>query len=63
MARIFVIALAEVQRRSDSRESIRVPITSALLEIYGPDVEDEALANLVEAMLPIEVQALGLSDR
>lgn len=45
----------------DPGEDLRVPIASALLEIYGARVEDEALAALVEAMLPIELRALGLS--
>jgi hypothetical protein len=44
----------------DPGHDLRVPIASALLEIYGSTLEDEALASLVEAMLPIERRTLGL---
>ena len=33
---------------------------SALLELYADRASDEELAGLVEAMLPIELRALGL---
>jgi len=56
-------AALRLYEAGDPGHDLRVPIASALLEIYGPDVEDDALANLVEAMLPIEVKALGLQDR
>lgn len=44
----------------DPGDDLRVPIASALLELYGDQAEDEELAALVEAMLPIELRALGL---
>jgi hypothetical protein len=47
----------------DPGHDLRVPIVSALLEIYGPCVNDEELAALVEAMLPVEAHALGLGGR
>jgi hypothetical protein len=44
----------------DPGRDLRVPIASALLEIYGTSLEDEEIANLVETMLPVEIRALGL---
>jgi hypothetical protein len=35
-------------------EDLRVPIAFALLEVYGADLPDAELADLVEAMIPIE---------
>jgi hypothetical protein len=44
----------------DPGADLRVPIAAALLDIYGTAVGDDDLADLVEAMLPIEARSLGL---
>jgi hypothetical protein len=49
----------------DPGEDVRVPIASALLELYDDrddPVDDEELAALVEAMLPLELLALGVGQ-
>jgi hypothetical protein len=40
-------------------DDLRVPVAAALLEIYGVDEAEEYLADLVEAMLPIEARELA----
>jgi len=44
----------------DRGEDLRVPIALALVSLYGSDVSDALLADLVEAMLPIEERELCL---
>ena len=44
-------------------EDLRVPIAVAIVEAYSNTVEDETLAQLIEAMLPIESASLGLVPR
>jgi hypothetical protein len=39
-------------------DDLRVPVASALIEIYGVDAPEEHIATLVEAMLPIEEREL-----
>lgn len=39
-------------------DDLRVPVASALVEIYGVDEPEEHIAELVEAMLPIEEREL-----
>lgn len=39
-------------------DDLRVPVASALVEIYGVDQPEERIAELVEAMLPIEEREL-----
>jgi len=56
-------AALRLYEAGDPGHDLRVPIVSALLEIYGPRVNDEELAALVEAMLPVEAHALGLRGR
>ena len=53
-------AALRLYEAGDPGHDLRVPIAAALLDIYGSDLEDEELARLVEAMLPIELMALGL---
>jgi hypothetical protein len=43
----------------DPGQDLRVPVACALLEFY-PEAPDEELAALIEAMLPVELAALGL---
>jgi hypothetical protein len=42
----------------DPGQDLRVPVAHAMLELY-PEAPDEELAALVEAMLPVELGALG----
>lgn len=42
-------------------EDLRVAIAYALLEVYGVELPDDALADLLEAMLPIEVGGVVVS--
>ncbi len=44
----------------DPGDDLRVPIAHVMVEVYDGKVDDEGLADLVEAMLPIEAKALGL---
>ena len=53
-------AALRLYEAGDSGHDLRVPIAAAALEIYGERLDDEELASLVEAMLPIEQRALGL---
>jgi hypothetical protein len=48
---------------NDPGHDFRVPIATALLEIYETRIADEELAAMVEAMLPIEIVALGLGPK
>ena len=45
----------------DPGDDLRVPIALAIVEIYSGALDDELLAELVEAMLPIEAASLGLA--
>jgi hypothetical protein len=56
-------AAVRLYRAGDPGHDLRVPIAAALLEIYASGVGDEELAGLVEAMLPVELGALGLRGR
>lgn len=58
--RAMARAALHLYERRDPGDDLRVPIASALLELYGDQADDEELAALVEAMLPIELRALGL---
>jgi hypothetical protein len=48
-------------------DDLRVPIATALIELYGDELDDRAIADAVEIMLPIEMaelaQVLGESPR
>lgn len=39
-------------------DDLRVPVASALVELYGIDAPEEHIAELVEAILPIEEREL-----
>jgi hypothetical protein len=56
-------AAAKLYEAGDPGEDLRVPIALALVEIYSERVEDEEVAALVEAMLPIEAASLGFAAR
>jgi hypothetical protein len=47
-----------LQRSGAPWRDLRLPIASALVELY-PDLEDEEIARAVEAMLPIARRGLG----
>lgn len=38
---------------------LRIPIASALLELYGDDLDNEAIVELVAIMLPVEIAELS----
>ncbi len=38
----------------DDGADLRVPIADALVELYGTEVSDEVLADMIEVLLPIE---------
>ena len=61
--RAMAKAAVKLYDDDDPGEDLRVPIALALLEAYGGAIDDETLASLVEAMLPIESASLGLSGR
>jgi hypothetical protein len=53
--------MARAARRlsgGDRDEDLRVPIASALVEIYGDDLDDESLVDAIRAILPIELAEL-----
>ena len=54
-------AALRLYHAGDPGHDLRVPIASALVEIYQTEVADEELAAMVEAMLPIEIASLGLN--
>ncbi len=56
-------AAVALYEKGDAGDDIRVPIALALLEAYADKLDDETLAELVDAMLPIELAALGLGPR
>jgi hypothetical protein len=56
-------AAAALYEAGDPGDDLRVPIALALLEGYRAKVQDEILAELVEAMLPIELVSLGFVQR
>jgi hypothetical protein len=47
-----------LRAESDDGADLRVPITVALLELYGDELTDRELARVVEAILPIEAREL-----
>ena len=49
--------------QGDPGDDLRVPIVLALLDAYRGELDDENLAELVEAMLPIETASLGIAPR
>jgi hypothetical protein len=54
-------AMARAAQRLYGRgqEDLRAPIASALIELYGDDIDDESIAEAIQAMLPIEVEELA----
>jgi hypothetical protein len=56
-------AAAKLYEAGDPGEDLRVPIALAIVDAYAESVDDDIASELVEAMLPIEAAALGLSPR
>lgn len=56
-------AAIKLYGEGDEGEDLRVPIALAMVEKYSRTLDDEMLAPLVEAMLPIETASLGLGPR
>jgi hypothetical protein len=54
-------AAVELYDQGDPGDDLRVPIALAMLGLYSTSVDDETLAELVEAMLPVELASLGLA--
>ena len=52
---------ARLYEAGDPGADLRVPIALAMLDTYGSELDEELLAGLIEAMLPIETTSLGLS--
>jgi hypothetical protein len=51
-------AAARLYREQGDGNDLRMPIACALVELYGVNTPDQAIAVLVEAMLPIEADEL-----
>lgn len=58
--RAMARAAVKLYDAGDPGEDLRVPIALALLESYADGLDDEVLAEMIEAMLPIEAASLGL---
>jgi hypothetical protein len=58
--RAMARAAAKLYEAGDPGDDLRVPIALALFESYQHEIEDEVLADFVEAILPIEAESLGL---
>jgi hypothetical protein len=52
------MARAVVRLREHATDDLRVPIASALLDLYGTAMHDESLFEAIRAMLPIEIAEL-----
>ena len=56
--RAMMRAAARLYAAGDKRDDLRIPITIALLEVYGPETRDEELLARIEIILPIEMREL-----
>ena len=56
-------AALRLMESGDSGEDIRVPIATALVAIYGDDIDDQLLITLIEAMMDIEAAEMGIGER
>jgi hypothetical protein len=52
--RAMASAAAALYEAGDPGDDLRVPIALALLDAYQGEIDDDALAEFVETMLPIE---------
>jgi len=52
-------AALRLVRAGDDGDDLRVPIASALLEIYGDALDDDALTAAIAVILPVELAELG----
>jgi hypothetical protein len=51
-------AALRLMRNGESSGDLRLPIASALVELYGPGCPDAELVQLVQVIMPIEEAAL-----
>ena len=51
-------AAVRLLHHGDAGDDLRVPIASALIELYGDDVNDDDVTRMVEAVLPIEAREI-----
>src|SRR5436190_4699018 len=56
-------AAMKLYHEGDPGDDLRVPIALAIVELYSSTLDDETLADLVEAILPIETGSLGIVSR
>ena len=61
--RAMARAAGALYEAGDPGDDLRVPIALALMDVYGGEVQDEILAELIETMLPIEQVSLGFVQR
>jgi hypothetical protein len=52
-------AAMRLAQQGEELVDLRVPMAHALIDIYGHDVPDEALGNLLASIAPIELVELG----
>ena len=52
-------AAMKLFQEGDAGDDLRVPIALAMIDVYAGALDDETLADLVLAMLPIEIASLG----
>ncbi len=43
---------------SDRDEDLRAPIAGALIELYGDAIDEDALVEMIHAILPVEIAEL-----
>lgn len=55
--RAFMRAEERLLEFDETPEDLRVPIGYALADVFGPKVPEEEFTALVEALLPLEVEA------
>jgi hypothetical protein len=60
--RAMARAAARLYADGDPGDDLRMPITLALIDLYGDAIDDDALAAFIEAMLPIEATSLGITS-
>jgi hypothetical protein len=52
-------AVLHLIRAGQDGDDLRVPIAAALIEIYGDELDDEAVAHAIGIMLPVELAELA----
>ena len=52
-------AALRLLRSGEDGGDLRVPIASALLEIYGDELDEDVLVHAIAVILPVELRELG----